>query len=59
MADGFNLILQDYCSYCGEFEPNVEKTEITSFGDKAERYITDIRCENEYKCSILAERLKK
>lgn len=59
MADGFNLILQDYCSYCGEFKADVNKTEITSLGDKVERYTIDIRCENEYRCAHLSERLNK
>ena len=31
--DGFNLLLQDFCSYCPDFEPEVEKINCTSFGE--------------------------
>lgn len=24
MAEGFDLELQDYCSHCGDFDPDVE-----------------------------------
>lgn len=30
--DGFNLLLNDYCSYCPNFKPEVEKIDVTSFG---------------------------
>lgn len=59
MADGFSLELQEYCSYCGDFEPNVEKVEITSCGENASAYMTTISCENAYKCARIAENLTK
>ena len=29
-VDGFELLLQDFCSYCPNFEPEVEKTSVIS-----------------------------
>lgn len=59
MAEGFNLELEDYCSHCGDFEPDIERMEVTAFGDRAESYITTIKCENAYKCARIADNLKK
>lgn len=59
MAEGFSLNLQDYCSHCGDFEPDVEKAEITSLGESANSYMTTISCINAYKCARIAENLKK
>lgn len=58
MAVGFKLEVEDYCSYCGDFEPSVEKTEIARFGEKAKSYITAIKCDNAYKCARIRENLK-
>lgn len=59
MAEGFNLELEDYCSHCGYFEPDVERMEVTAFGDSAQSYITTIKCKNSYKCARIADNLKK
>lgn len=56
--DGFNLLLQDFCSYCPCFSPEVEKLNCTAFGG-ATRYVNNIRCENRNKCSRIAENLEK
>ena len=53
-VDGFELSLQDFCSYCPNFEPEVEKIDVTSFGE-ATRYMNNIRCEN----SVNAPELRK
>lgn len=58
MAQGFSLELEDYCSQCGDFEPNVEKVEVTSLGERVNSYITTISCENAYKCARIAENMK-
>lgn len=58
MLEGFSLELQDYCSYCGDFEPDVEKVETTSLGERACSYITTISRENVYKCARIAENMK-
>ena len=55
--DGFELLLQDYCSYCQNFEPEVEKIDVTSFGE-ATRYVNNIRCESRHKCARIAENLE-
>ena len=56
-VDGFELLLQDFCSYCPNFEPEVEKMDVTSFGE-ATRYMNNIRCENRRKCARIAESLE-
>lgn len=56
--DGFNLLLQDYCAYCPDFETEVEKFDITEFGEST-KYSTDISCKNRYKCARIAENLEK
>lgn len=59
MVEGFNLQLKGYCSHCGDFEPDVERMEVTAFGDRAQSYITTIKCKNSYKCARIADNLKK
>lgn len=56
--DGFNLLLQDFCSYCPDFVPEVEKINCSSF-DEPNRYVNNIRCVNRKKCSRIAENLEK
>ena len=56
--DGFDLLLQDFCSYCPDFEPEVEKINCSSF-DEPNRYVNNIRCVNRKKCSRIAENLEK
>lgn len=55
---GFELLLQDYCSYCSDFEPEVEKIDITSLGG-ATRYINNIHCKNGRKCARIVENLRE
>lgn len=59
MAEGFNLDLHNFCSYCGDFEPNVEKIETTMLGEMAKSHITTIKCENADKCARIRENLKR
>lgn len=56
--DGFNLLLEDFCSYCPDFVPEVEKINCSSF-DETNRYVNNIRCVNSKKCSRIAENLEK
>lgn len=56
--DGFNLLLQDFCEYCPDFEPEVEKIDCTSFGE-APRMFTNIRCKHCKKCARMVENLEK
>lgn len=55
--NGFILLLQDFCEYCPDFEPDVEKFDCTSFGE-AEKCCTNIRCENRSKCSRIAANIE-
>lgn len=59
MVKGFSLELRDYCSYCGDFEPDIEKVEVTSLGEKARTYMTTIKCRNAYRCSRISDNLDK
>lgn len=59
MAEGFDLELQDYCSHCGDFDPDVEKIEVSSFGDRAHSYTTTIKCGNAYKCARIYENMRE
>lgn len=58
MAEGFTLDVQDYCSYCGDFLPELMQMEVTSFGDRSRRAMNSISCENAGKCAHLMESLK-
>ena len=55
--DGFNLLLQDYCAYCPDFEPEIEKIDVSDFDGPTE-YCTNIRCENSGKCERIVENLR-
>lgn len=61
--DGFTLLLQDFCAYCPDFEPEVEKIDCTTWGDDGKRYQNNICCYNQQRCARIAlnlgERLKE
>jgi hypothetical protein len=57
MAEGFSIDLPGFCSYCGALEPECVVTDISAVGDKAERFLTAIHCQNEGKCTRLADSL--
>ncbi|QIB56555.1 hypothetical protein [Blautia producta] len=58
MAEGFYLELDDYCSFCSYFEPDIEKVDITTLGDRARSYTTTIKCINAYKCKRISENMR-
>lgn len=51
----FSLHLEEYCEGCGDFEADVEKTDVSSFGGKS--YLTDIRCKNADRCRRMYEHI--
>lgn len=55
-VDGFNLLIQDFCAYCPDFEPEVEQIDGSSFSEPM-KYINNIRCENRKKCARIAENI--
>lgn len=57
MPEGFNLNLQPYCAYCGEFEPETVKLDMSSLSEPT-KHLTTIFCRNQDKCAILAEHMK-
>lgn len=58
MAEGFNIDLQDYCSNCANFEPELDQLDISTYGDRAKRVLNSISCENASRCAHLMENLK-
>lgn len=59
MAEGFCLELRDYCSYCGDFEPDITKMEMQELVEESSRYITVIRCANANKCARINENMRR
>lgn len=58
MPEGFTIDLQDYCSNCADFEPELEQLDISACGDRAKRVLNSISCENASRCAHLMESLK-
>lgn len=50
MADGYNVKLQEYCSYCKDFSPVLDQANITAFGDKIGKFSNSISCKNAERC---------
>lgn len=59
MIYGFNLLLSDYCAYCPDFKPEVEKIDCGTISDGAPRVMTQIRCENFGRCDRIAENIRR
>lgn len=59
MTEGFSLELEDYCSYCGYFEPNIDRLDVTSCKDTANKYITVIKCQNAYRCERIKANMER
>ena len=55
---GFNLLLHDFCDYCGCFEPDIEKYQCDTKWGETPRYINNIRCKNRIKCARIAENVE-
>lgn len=58
MVDGYNFNLQEYCSYCENFFPELDQMDITCMGDRCKRVQNNISCRNADKCEQLMERLR-
>ena len=57
-----NLILEPYCENCGDFSADVDKIECTTYEDLSKgrrKYITNIRCENAYRCNGTYEDIRR
>lgn len=55
---GFTLLLQEFCSYCPDFEPEVEKIDRSSFREQV-KYCTNIRCTQRARCARIATNIRK
>lgn len=55
---GFTLLLHDFCAYCPDFEPELERTEYSCFM-KMPNYQTNIRCANGKRCERIAANIQK
>lgn len=56
--DGFQLCLNNFCSYCPDFEPEVDKEDCTLIGDSSQKIMNIIRCQNEGRCNNIVDNLK-
>lgn len=50
---GFELLLHDFCEFCPDFFPELEKTEYSSL-DGSVSCKTSIRCKNRRHCESIA-----
>lgn len=55
---GFTLLLQEFCSYCPDFEPEVEKIDCSSFREQV-KYCTNICCTQRARCARIATNIRK
>lgn len=55
----FELQLQNYCEFCPDFEPEVEKIEITVMADPTQKVLTSIKCEHRGRCERIMARAKE
>lgn len=55
---GFNLLLQDFCEYCGNFEPEIEMFDYSDLRI-GQKFVTNIRCANRKKCNHIVQSLKR
>ena len=56
--DGYQICLHNFCSYCPDFNPQVEKVDCTLLGDSSPKTMNNIRCQNESRCINIVENLK-
>ncbi|WP_313184034.1 hypothetical protein [Lacrimispora sp.] len=56
--DVFQFCLRNFCSYCPDFDPAIEKVDCTLIGDSSQKTMNNIRCQNESRCNNIAENLK-
>lgn len=59
MDNGMDFRVKDYCAFCPDFEPDVEKVDITVMMDKTQKVLTIIRCEHAEKCERMYERIQE
>ena len=51
-------MFQEFCSYCPDFEPEVEKIDCSSLTEQV-KYCTNIRCTQRARCARLAINIRK
>lgn len=56
--DGYNICLSEKCAYCAEFEPTVEKTDITRLEDTENKSMNYIHCEHESACQRIERKMR-
>lgn len=57
--NGYLLLLQDFCEYCPDFEPEVESIVNSFTPDGTSRAMHNIRCINRKRCAGIAENIRK
>ncbi|MBS5285143.1 MAG: hypothetical protein ACLRVB_05595 [Blautia sp.] len=59
-VDGFNLLLQDFCEYCPDYEPVAETiTECFDWETGAPKATHNIRCKNAKRCARMAANIRR
>lgn len=53
----FSLFLEEYCDGCRDFEADIKKIDVSTFGKKS--YLTDIRCKNADRCRRIHEQIER
>lgn len=54
---GFLLLLQDFCEYCPDFEPEITKESFSPLA--VNKTHTSIRCVNRKKCASIAKHIER
>lgn len=55
--EGFRLKLKYFCAYCPDFEPEIEKADISNSGEKP-KIVNNIFCKHMERCETIAENIK-
>lgn len=53
---GYELRLQEFCEFCPDFKPSVDKVDCSDVG--CTRFINSIHCINQERCRTIAANLK-
>lgn len=53
------LYVVDYCQDCREFEPDIEKTDFSTWGGTPMKHDTLIFCKHRYRCNDMVEYLER
>lgn len=61
-SPGFEIVVDDFCQHCGEFEPECETIEVTNIEDaqtEERRFIRTIQCEHRCRCAAIKDFIRR